>query len=169
MSFKQFTEWAIIGILSLCVVYLFNVRVVETRYIEKPYKVPISSHELDSLRLAISLEVKGQLKPKIIVVEDTSRIHDLLDELMELRDSLHGKAELSLEYSNDTLGVYRDSIRVKAEFIDSTMSVVFKPTKREYETIRLDTVFVKNPAPFWRYVEDAGLLLVGAVLGRMTK
>lgn len=160
---------AIIVVLYLGAKELFFPKVV-TRIVEKPTTVWLSPAQMDSLELAITLKVKGELKPEIIVKHDTALASRRLKEILALRDSLKGLAEIALEYNADSLGRYGDSLHVRAEFISENMSVVFRPRERSYVTTVRDTITYPAPRGLFDFdLKDAVEVLLGVLAGSALK
>jgi hypothetical protein len=160
---------AIVVVLGLAAKELFFPR-AETRIIEKPVTVWLSPAQMDSLQLAITLKVKGELKPEILVKKDTALAAQRLREILALRDSLKGLAEIALEYNTDTLGKYEDTLHVRAEFVSENISVVFKPRERSYVTTVRDTITYPVPRGLFDFdVKDGVELLLGVFLGSRLK
>lgn len=139
LSFKN------ILILALVVFGLWAVFVKPPTVTIRDIRVPVSltPHQLDSMHLAIREQVKGELKPVIkkeyIDKTDTATIKRQINEIIALKDSLHGKAEMNLEF-HGFVGPTRDTLDVKADFVSDSISVVFRPKQRDFEVIHRDTL-----------------------------
>lgn len=133
----------LIVLLAGVVLWAVFFRTVEPEVREIKVPVSLTPHQLDSMGLSIEAKVKGTLKPIIktekVRVEDTAKVRSLINEIISLKDSLKGKAELPLEY-HGFVGPSKDTLDVVAEFVNDTISVVFRPVQRNFEVVYRDTV-----------------------------
>jgi hypothetical protein len=137
----------------------------KTTYITHDVSIPLSAAELDSMRLAIEIEVRGTIKPIILTKVDTSLARERLNEIFSLRDSLRGKAKLILAYDTDSLKPYNDTLHVSADFISDSIGVRFRPTSRILNTQITDTLLVpESSSTTYEVVKDVLLIGLGAVL-----
>lgn len=122
-------------------------RDVEVREVKVP--VSLTSHQLDSMGLSIETKLKGSLKPVILpgktIIDSSlkakqdSVIRRQINEIISLKDSLKGKAKLSLEY-HGFVGDSLDTLNVEADFVSDTISVVFRPKQRNFEVVHKEVV-----------------------------
>lgn len=117
---------------------------------EKEIPINLTTQQLDSLELAFQARLQAHTTTRIIrvSVEDTSKIRSMLNEILTLRDSLQGQAELLLTYDGE-IGKYRDSLKVVADFIAQTIDISFRPNPREFTVTILDTVEIRTGDSFF--------------------
>lgn len=150
--------------------YYFTRPKPEVVIVEKPIQVELSPAKLDSLKLAFYAEFKGQIKPKIIKIADSAKIKPLLSEIFALRDSLRGKAKVELSYYTENQPPYGDTLGAKADFISDSMSVVFRPKKRDFTVTLRDTITIPaKTGGFWDTMEKVGIFAGGLIVGGLLK
>lgn len=170
MEMSKFTASVVIIALLLSIggnIYQYFNPHIETREYVHEVTVPLSAHVLDSLKLGFKAEFEATLKPKIVKIEDSTRILALLREIIAYRDSLSGLAELHLAYKTDNLAPYGDSLAVDAEFIRQHITVEFHPAARVVQIPVADTVRVIQECRdgFWGTAEKVGIFVGGVLIG----
>lgn len=164
----KFFAVVLVLVVGLSIYQYLNPKTVEV-VVDREVQVKLTPAILDSLKLAFQAEFKATLRPKIIKIADSTRIKALLGEIIALRDSLKGRAKLELTYDTDTLGRYRDTLRVRADFVSDSVSVVFRPRQRDFSITIRDTIpCPDSSSPFWGTLKDVGLVVGGFLIGRGT-
>lgn len=155
----------VIVIVALVAYHLTQRFFPKIEVVDKKIVVDITKKQLDSLELSFNYRLKAATRTRIVTVEDTARVKSLLSMVFALKDSLRGRARLTLYYEG-LVGKYQDSLRVLADFIGDTIEVDFRANERKLLTTIKDTTYIGDSffTDLYQYAIGAGIGYTAATL-----